>query len=192
MKPIYLASSSPRRIKILKDLDFNIIPVPVPIAEKKIPGEPEETVRTNAAAKIKKSLSAYPNEKIHWILGADTVVFHEGTILGKPKNREEAKHILFSLSEKKHTVTTGIALCRPDINEMEIRTANTDVYFSQLKQDEINWYLDTGEWEDAAGGYKIQAKGAFLVQKIEGSYSNVVGLPIETFYGMLREMSYGF
>jgi septum formation protein len=100
--------------------------------------------------------------------------------------------MLYTLSGEKHKVITGIALCCPHMQALEIKTAVTDVFFSQLTHDEIIWYLSTGEWEDAAGGYKIQAKGAFFVSRIEGSYSNVVGLPIETFYGMLREMSYEF
>jgi septum formation protein len=112
------------------------------------------------------------------VIAADTIVVWNGIIMGKPKNRDEAFLMLSRLSGQRHQVITGI--CVIDIEEKvnDIQGESTDVVFNSLSPEEINFYLDGGEWVDKAGAYGIQGQGALLVARIEGCYFNVVGLPL--------------
>ena len=139
-----------------------------------------------------------------WILGADTVIELDGRILEKPASVDEARMMLGALSAKEHRVLTGACLLKASIEnsvsskptlvidkpKLTTECDTTSVRFSKLSDDEIEWYLRSGEWRDAAGSYKIQQKGACLVESISGSYSNVVGLPIRRIYGMLLEQNF--
>jgi septum formation protein len=124
-------------------------------------------------------------------LAADTVVALGNRIIGKPADRAEAGRILRALSGRTHRVVTALALFNPHDRSVAVETAMTKVVFSALTEEEIQWYLCSDEWKGAAGGYRIQKKGSVLVKRIEGSCSNVVGLPIQTFYGMVQAQRYG-
>jgi len=113
-----------------------------------------------------------------WVLGADTVVVFEGKIMGKPKHFKEAKRFLYLLSGQTHRVITGFCLTNRAGNHSHIQSVSTRVTFKPLSSQEIDWYVQTGEPLDKAGAYAIQGKGAFCVRKIQGSYTNVVGLPM--------------
>lgn len=169
---LILASMSPRRKEILSLLgeDFRIIPTNVD--ETVDEGlSPEETV------KYLSRIKAEPlRNEDDLIIGADTVVALDGKIFGKPKDREDAFNMLTELSGKTHSVFTGVTL----INGEKTLTfcEETKVTFYPLTENEINRYLDTNEFCDKAGSYAVQGKGCLLIQKIDGDYFNVVGLPI--------------
>jgi septum formation protein len=111
-------------------------------------------------------------------VGADTIVRIEGTILGKPKSRDDAREMLNRLSGKTHQVLTGFAVCCENRSFNHSETVTTDVQFKALTPKEIEWYIHTQEPFDKAGAYAIQGLGTFLVKRINGSYTNVVGLPV--------------
>ena len=121
------------------------------------------------------------------ILAADTLVFKAGTVFGKPETRAEATHMLASYSGNSHTVVT--ALCALDLKEHTVyeETSESTVYFAPLRPAEIDRYLQTDEWKDAAGGYKIQGKASLFIRKIEGSYSGIMGLPLHSLYAILKK-----
>jgi septum formation protein len=163
-----LASRSPQRRAILEQLgiDFEVVPADVEETQK---GDPPAMVMENALRKAR----AVNGDRV---LGVDTEVVLDGRIYGKPADEEEAETFLRRLSGRTHEVWSGIAV-RHDGDE---RTSNacTRVRFRRLEQDDIAWYLSSGEWRERAGGYAIQGRGAALVEEIEGDYWNVVGLPV--------------
>jgi septum formation protein len=112
------------------------------------------------------------------VIAADTIVLKNNDILGKPKSRYEARTMLKQLSGQVHQVLTGYAVCCKAKNKMFSETIKTDVLFKNLTHDEIEWYVHTKEPFDKAGSYAIQGLGTFLVKSINGSYTNVVGLPV--------------
>jgi len=113
-----------------------------------------------------------------WIIGADTIVVVDETILGKPENYDDEITMLNALNNRSHSVYTGFTIFNPSKNVSISKTVETQVLFKHLSQEEIHWYGTTDEPYDKAGGYGIQGIGAFLVRQITGSYSNVVGLPV--------------
>lgn len=171
---LILASKSPRRKELLKQIGIPFVVV-VSDAEE-VSGNswtPAALVVENAKRKARAVAEKYPDSPV---LGADTVVSLEGKIFGKPKDKDEARKMLTALSGKMHEVTTGLAL----INRNEIRTTNvtTKVFFDTMTKANIDAYIATEEPMDKAGAYAIQGKAARFIEKIEGSYSNVVGLPL--------------
>ena len=171
---LILASKSPRRKELLKQISIPFVVV-VSDAEE-VSGNswtPAALVVENAKRKARAVAEKYPDSPV---LGADTVVSSEGKIFGKPKDKDEARKMLTALSGKMHEVTTGLAL----INRNEIRTTNvtTKVFFDTMTKADIDAYIATDEPMDKAGAYAIQGKAARFIEKIEGSYSNVVGLPL--------------
>lgn len=120
------------------------------------------------------------------VVSADTIVVLENVILGKPADEADARRMLAMLSGRPHQVKTAVAVRFKDKTVLQVIT--TEVYFRQLTDSEIGWYVKTGEPMDKAGAYGIQGKGAVLVEKIEGSYDNVVGLPLTTVYEMFIRM----
>jgi septum formation protein len=142
----------------------------VPEAEEVAAGSPEGVAAENAYRKA--AAVEHPHAPV---LGVDTVVALEGRIYGKPADRAQARATLRALSARRHTVISGICL----IEHGSVRTevASTSVDFRPLNERLLEWYLDSGEWRERAGGYAIQGRGAALVSCIEGDYLNVVGLP---------------
>ena len=177
MEPIILASSSPRRQKILKFLNIPFIVNPANIDET-IPADikPEEAAEFLAARKI----------------DAVAIILHKNKIFGKPKNQDEAREFLNSLQGTTHKVITGIALFNGTAHYMATRTSVNKVTFAAMSEAEIESYLETSEWHGAAGAYRIQGKASCFIKKIEGTESSVMGLPIFELYDMLKEQNYKF
>lgn len=131
-----------------------------------------------------------PEQKIPWILGADTIIEKNGKLYGKPETQEQAEAFIRDFQGSSHTVTTAIVLYNGRTKATTTRTARTKVTFSPMTDSEIQWYLDTGEWHGAAGGYRIQSLASVFISKIEGSQSCVTGLPISELYDILKEQGY--
>ena len=183
---LLLASASPRRAKLLRDAGIEIEVAPVACDETAHPGEVATVyARRIAAAK----LAAAPARDVP-VLAADTVVWcaHPPDPLGKPTDREDARAMLTTLaSVGAHRVTTAFALRAPGGGIVE-HSVTTAVWFRPLTAAEIDAYLDTNEWTDKAGAYGIQGHAAGLVARIEGSYTNVVGLPVAEVVEAVRRM----
>ena len=182
---LILASKSPRRKELLKQIGIPFVVV-VSDAEE-VSGNswtPAALVVENAKRKARAVAEKYPDSPV---LGADTVVSSEGKIFGKPKDKDEARKMLTALSGKMHEVTTGLAL----INRNEIRTTNvtTKVFFDTMTKADIDAYIATEESMDKAGAYTIQGKAARFIEKIEGSYSNVVGLPLNALIQLSKDLN---
>ena len=173
---LILASSSPRRKHLLEQAGLTFEVAPGTVDEKNILADsPEDHVRLLATAKSKEVARHYPNAHV---IGADTIVVIEDMILGKPASKAEARDMLKKLSGRNHAVLTGYTV-RCDRSEyLHSETIRTRVRFKSLTDSEIEWYLETKEPFDKAGGYAIQGQGAFMVKQIIGSYTNVVGLPM--------------
>ena len=163
-----LASASPQRRAILDQLGVNFT-VTIPEVEETASGDPAKLVEENARRKAE----AVTGEVV---LGVDTTVALAGRSYGKPVDRHEAERTLARLSGREHEVWSGIAL--RDGPRLVTSHARTLVRFRTLSPDEIDWYLDSGEWRGRAGGYAIQGRGAALVEGTEGDFWNVVGLPV--------------
>lgn len=175
MKKIVLASTSPRRHALLNQIGIDHVVHPANIVESKLWLEPEALVIENAVRKAQAVRETVANTVI---IGADTVVVLDDSILGKPKSKGEAIDILSSLSGKMHIVLTGLALLDSETGELWTECEKTRVYFKSLSQLEIISYVTSGASMDKAGAYGIQDRGALFVERIEGCYYNVVGLPL--------------
>jgi septum formation protein len=193
MDTVILASGSPRRRDLLTrvKIPFKVIS-PNLEEDFSTPGSIGDIVAGVARKKVEAVLDLFKEESPRWVLGADTVVEVGGKILGKPQGPEEAESMLKRLSGAVHRVFTGLALCVEKNKPMEIESVCTQVKFRDMEPDEIRFYVESGEWTGAAGAYRIQERGSFFVEWIKGSYSNVVGLPLEAFYGMLKRNSFKF
>lgn len=174
MARLILASNSPRRRELLQELGYSFSVEPSLFEESAKGLSAQETVSSFARGKAKEVFSRFPDALV---LGADTVVELSGEILGKPAGKEEARGMLRALSGRRHNVYTGVCLIGKHF--FEEATAVTKVYFRVLPEALIEAYLESGLPFDKAGAYGIQ-DGYPLVEKIEGSYTNVVGLPTET------------
>jgi len=173
---LILASSSPRRKYLLEQAGLSFSVVPSSIDEKSVPiSSPETYVRVLSEAKADNVSEKYPEK---WVIGADTIVLKDETILGKPGSRAEARTMLKQLSGQTHQVFTGYSICCKVKSRKFSETIKTQVLFKNLTDQEIEWYIHTTEPFDKAGAYAIQGLGAFLVKSINGSYTNVVGLPV--------------
>jgi nucleoside triphosphate pyrophosphatase len=185
--PLVLASRSPRRAEILQAVDWPFDIVAANIDETRLEDEDalayvERLAKTKAATVAKKMAGRL-------VLGADTVVVIEGTILGQPKDKNDAGQMLKLLSGKWHEVLTGVALARVAANSVEVVEHEiTRVRFAELSQAEIDWYVGTGEPMDKAGAYAIQGRAARFIEEIQGDYFNIVGLPIRLVYELLRRI----
>lgn len=180
---LILASSSPRRAQILTELGIRFEIDPVGMSEDILPGEaPDAAASRLADAKAALAAHRHPSD---WILAADTLVFLEGEILGKPASDAEAAAMLRRLSGRTHRVVTGVRLRRGTAPGSGA-VAWSGVSFATLSEEEIAWYVATGEPRDKAGAYGVQGKGARFIEKIEGSYTNVMGLPARDIYRIMR------
>lgn len=174
---LILASGSPRRKDLLESLGIRFEVVPADVDESFLPSEaPADVVRRLALEKAREVSKMF--EK-HWILGADTIVVIDGQILGKPVDKSEAKTMLGKLAGRTHEVFTGYALVNLNGAERVVSDfCRSEVFIRDLSEQEIEEYIETGEPLDKAGAYAIQGIGAAIVQGVNGSYTNVVGLPL--------------
>ncbi|MCK6257916.1 Maf family protein [Fictibacillus sp. KIGAM418] len=174
MKRLILASSSPRRKELLSMNLLSYEVIPSTIQEVMDPSlSPEELVCSLARQKAEDVFGLHSE---HVVLGADTIVVNNGTVLGKPAGREEAFAALRSLSGRTHTVYTGVCILSEGVERLF--SVSTDVTFWELSEAEIEYYVNSGEPFDKAGSYGIQGLGARLVQSIAGDFYSVVGLPV--------------
>jgi septum formation protein len=172
---IILASASPRRRELLEMLglrDFLIVPAETD--EETNRSGPEDAVRHIALLKARKVAGGFPSDAL--VLAADTLVYLNGKALGKPADKEEAGAMLRRLSGARHTVYTGVAAIK-DGRELTF-AEGTDVFFRTMTQAEIDSYVRTGEPMDKAGAYGAQGRGAVYIERIEGDFFNVMGLPL--------------
>ena len=172
---LVLASRSPRRVELLTRAGYEFEVAPADIDERRLDGEPpREMVRRLAR---RKAAAVAPGRPGAVVLGADTVVVIDGAVLGKPDGDAEAARMLRRLSGRAHEVLTGVALHAADRCRDGVQS--TRVVFRALSAEDVAWYLATGESADKAGAYSIQGRASRFVTRIEGSYTNVVGLPME-------------
>lgn len=184
LKKIILASDSPRRKLLLHQLGLNFVSSPANIAEDlSFSASPQELAQILALQKAEKVAQDF-SEGI--VIAADTIVTWSDKIIGKPVDREEAFFLLTCLSGQCYQVITGLCVIDLTDNTPELAYECTNVYFRSISASEINSYLDFGEWSDKAGAYAIQGRGALLVERIEGCFFNVVGLPLNRLNLMLR------
>lgn len=171
-----MASASPRRKTLLQDIGLDFKIVEAEVDEKPLEGEsPSDFVLRAACDKSGAVSITHPDV---WVLGADTVVVHADKILGKPKDADNALAVLQTLAGNKHLVHTGFCLKNEEENISVSRVSTTEVCFYPFSPEIAAAYVATGEPLDKAGAYGIQGMGGFLVEKINGSYTNVVGLPL--------------
>lgn len=174
--PLVLASASPRRRELLSSAGVPFIVAASDVDENGPPGgSPQEQAVALAEKKAARVAEDYPGR---FVLGADTMVVVDERVLGKPADPEQARAMLKDLSGRSHVVVTGFCLLDGRAGETHRGFVSTEVWFKELSEDEIRWYLETGEPFDKAGGYAIQGNGCFMVSRICGSYTNVVGLPM--------------
>jgi septum formation protein len=183
---LILASESPRRYELLKQVGIDFDVIPSGIEEDYIKGEsPRKHVLRLAEAKALDVGNRYPDR---WVVGADTIVYVDHSILGKPKSREEARKMLRRLSGKEHRVLTGFSVRHLQKGKGDREAVQTAVKVKKLTEAEMEWYVETGEPFDKAGGYAVQGIGSFMIESIKGSYTNVVGLPVCELIQMLRRL----
>lgn len=173
--PLVLASASPRRKQLLRQMGIPFRTLSSRVREDHLSSDPRRNARLLAEAKAQ---AVAQKSSGTWILGADTIVVLGQEVLGKPGNKREAFSMLRRLSGKEHRVITGFCLLTPEAKTAHSEAVVTRVTFKALTRQEILGYIATGEPFGKAGSYAIQGIGAFLVQGITGSYSNVVGLPL--------------
>ena len=184
---IILASSSPRRKALMEEagLSFEVVPSDVDesIREGEVPLEHTKRLACEKARKVGEHVSD------GLVIGADTVVVVDGTILGKPVDTEDARRMLRCISGRTHTVVTAFCILDVRTGREVVKACETRVRIKSLSEDEIEDYLRTGESLDKAGAYAVQGVGRRIVEKIDGSYTNVVGLPMDELKRALEEIS---
>ena len=183
MSLLILASASPRRAEILRSLGIPFRVRPANVPEDPLPGETaEEAAARLAAAKASHIAEREPEA---WVLAADTLVFLDGLILGKPRDAADAVAMLRRLSGREHGVVTALHLTRGSAKGMG-HVEISRVRFAPMDEAEIAWYAATGEPADKAGAYGVQGLGARFIEEIHGSFTNVMGLPARAVYRLLR------
>ena len=185
-KRLILASKSPRRSELLKQVGLDFEVVPSRVKEDFVQKEsPQEHVIRLAKAKAIDVATGHPDR---WVIAADTIVYINGSILGKPKDQEEAIEMLRRLSGQEHWVLTGFFVYHLEKRKGDEEAVQTAVRVKSLTRSEMEWYVKTGEPFDKAGGYAIQGIGSFMIESISGSYTNVVGLPLCELLQMLNRL----
>jgi len=193
---IVLASASPRRQELLKNAGINFVVKPANIPEVRHPGEAPQIFAERMARE--KARAVFVGEKDEYVLGADTIVIGGATgvspvqsdlVLGKPESEQDAARMLRLLSGRKHHVITGV--CLVAANFEDVRSETTAVHFAAMSDAEIRDYIATGEPMDKAGAYAIQGAASRWISKIQGDYSNVVGLPVALVLRMLQDHRVG-
>jgi septum formation protein len=201
---LVLASASERRKELLEKTGFTVKPMPAEVDESQHPDEtPDSYVKRLARLKVLKVVDriqstlypepgttlAYSRESpLRWVLGADTIVVLDNLVLGKPQSHEDAIEMLMGLQGREHIVITGFCLYDMKKSKEGLQSVQTIVKFKKMTRQEVEKYLAVGESMDKAGAYAVQGVGAYLVESIHGSYSNVVGLPLCQVVEMMEEM----
>jgi len=188
---LVLASASPRRQELLRNAGIPFMVQPAEIDEAPLAGEAPRDCAERLARE--KALAVFQDQPKNYVLGADTIVVVDDVILGKPRDADDAARMLRLLSGRTHAVITGVCVVGPVAgfqfpvsSNPETASETTLVTFCQLSDDEIRDYVATGEPMDKAGAYAIQGIASRWIPRIEGDYSNVVGLPVARVYAMLR------
>ncbi|MFY9607169.1 MAG: Maf family protein [Blastocatellia bacterium] len=187
---IILASSSPRRADLLAAIGVDFQIVPSLVQERAHPDEPPGDYITRLARA--KVVAVARHRDAGLIIGADTVVVLDGVLMEKPGSQQDARRMLRELSGRWHAVLTGVALFDAASHREVADYEKTLVRFARLTDQEIDWYVESGEPMDKAGAYGIQGVAAMFVEEIAGNYSNVVGLPIPLVYRLARRLGYSF
>jgi septum formation protein len=184
---LVLASASPRRQELLRNAGIDFVVQPADVDESPLNGEPPQECAERLARE--KVLAVFRTRSRDYVLGADTIVIVENTILGKPHDKEDAARMLRLLSGRTHKVITGVCLAAPAANGGELTTASetTLVTMCSLTDPEIRGYVASGEPMDKAGAYAIQGLASRWIPRIEGDYSNVVGLPVALVWKLLKK-----
>jgi|SRR5580704_13281657 septum formation protein len=190
---LILASASPRRQELLRNAGIPFVVEPADINETPLARElPRECAERLAR---EKALAVFQRRPTDYVLGADTIVVAEGAMLGKPRGAADAARMLRLLSGRMHEVITGVCVVGPvasgqgsGVSESKTSSQTTLVTMCALSNDEIRDYVATGEPMDKAGAYAIQGMASRWIPRIDGDYSNVVGLPVAMVYAMLREL----
>lgn len=184
---LILASRSPRRSELLSSLGLEFTVSPSKVEESTDPGQSPEQNATNIARD--KARWVARNNPGSYVLGADTIVVLGQEIIGQPTDEEDARRILSKLAGKQHRVITGVVLINPEAKEYETAVVST-VIIKTVPENKIRSYIATGEPLDKAGAYAIQGEGAFLVESWEGSWSNIVGLPLEALTDLFKQAGF--
>ncbi|UOE99987.1 Maf family protein [Bdellovibrio reynosensis] len=192
MKPLVLASESPRRRELLKEAGYNFDVVPVKVSEipnknLNVSEQILDIARRKARAAFDQLKSSRSSEFL--VLSADTEVIFGGGPLGKPQDRDDAYRILRLLSGKKHDVITAVCLIDSKTQREVSQSETTEIYFKNLTDDEIWTYIDSGEPMDKAGAYGIQGLGGKFVERYIGPFDNVVGLPVSLVKKLIAEIA---
>jgi septum formation protein len=184
---IVLASASPRRAEILRGIDWPFETLAVNIDESRRAGEAAAGYVERLAQE--KAEAARISKPAQLVLGADTIVVVDGEILGKPRDADDARRMLRLLNGRWHQVLTGIALLHgSEAPRAIVAHEVTQVKFAEMAAPEIDWYVSTVEPMDKAGAYAIQGFGARFIERIEGDYYNVVGLPVRLLYQLVQQL----
>jgi septum formation protein len=174
--PLILASASPRRQELLRFVGLKFKTIPAHLNEDYIEGEsPREHVKRLSQDKAIVIAKKYPNAVV---LGADTIVVIDKSILGKPENKYQARKMLRKLSGREHKVFTGFTIAHVASKIKQTKVIQSAVKFKTISAAELEWYIACDEPYDKAGGYAVQGKGAYFIKSIRGSYTNVIGLPL--------------
>lgn len=182
---IILASASPRRKEILENINVKFDIVKSDIDEVILEDElPPQVVMRLA---FEKSMDVAKSNQESLVIGADTIVVFNNKVLGKPKDKEDARNTIRLLSGNTHEVITGISLINLSANKKIIDYVVSKVKFKDLSEDDINDYINTGESLDKAGAYGIQGYGSLLIEEIQGDYFNIVGLPISKLSDLVKK-----
>ncbi|MGA8154399.1 MAG: Maf family protein [Terriglobales bacterium] len=184
---LVLASASPRRQELLRNAGMSFTVHPADIPEVSLPSEPARSFAERLAREKAQAVHQQRPEDI--ILGADTVVVVDGQILGKPCDQADAARMLRLLSGRKHEVITGVCLLGQELKTdfVDVRSESTLVVMDRLSENDIRFYVATGEPMDKAGAYAIQGIASRWISRLEGDYCNVVGLPVALVHRMLKE-----
>lgn len=185
-----LASASARRQELLQrmNIPYEIIVSDFDEDSVSFEGNPSDYVKELAMEKANSVSETLSGDSL--VIGADTIVYANGQILGKPKNRQDAKRMMKMLQGTDHYVYSGVALIHPARNLKTAFSVVTTVSFSKMDDNEIEFYLTRDEWQDKAGAYGIQGAAGIYIRGIHGDYYNVMGLPLQELYTRLREYSY--
>ena len=188
ISPFILASSSPRRMQLLTEAGYEFAVVHPDIDESSFTTDqifPCKYAEQLALAKAKSVVQKFPDSPV---IGADTIVDCRDEIIGKPAGAEEARRIILKLFSEPHKVITGLAVCRARDGVEIVAHDSTTVYPKQLTQDQIDGHIESGLWKDKSGAYAIKENGDEFIERIEGSLTNVMGLPMELLEQLLKKI----